>query len=329
MNTNNSPASLYFTDRARRVRPSPTSTYVPERAPPPPPSYSTVFTQANQPSQEQQQVTTATTTTTTSNTNDNAQQQQTNDLLLQYIKNQTDINNKLTSLMVKIDKHMDKQNELMKQMNAQLKTGPIEHSATTTTNKGIRPVHENFMQDKMEIHIDNKTKLKLHCLHQHYLKLRKNQKNQKLIDLLGKLEFNQVVIFVKSISRCTALCKFLTEQGFPAIEIHREIPEEKRLARYKEFKEFQKCILVATNLFERGIDIERVNIVFNYDMPEDTDTYLHRVVRAGRFGTKGLAITYVVNESDLAILNAIQNRFEVQITEMPNEIDTDTYVENR
>ncbi|CAF2586722.1 unnamed protein product [Rotaria sp. Silwood2] len=101
------------------------------------------------------------------------------------------------------------------------------------------------------------------------------------------------------------------------------------LARYKEFKEFQKRILVATNLFERGIDIERVNIVFNYDMPEDTDTYLHRVVRAGRFGTKGLAITYVVNESDLAILNAIQNRFEVQITEMPNEIDTDTYVENR
>ena len=57
-------------------------------------------------------------------------------------------------------------------------------------------------------------------------------------------------------------------------------------------------ILVATNLFGRGMDIERVNIVFNYDMPEDTDTYLHRVARAGRFGTKGLAITFVSDETD-------------------------------
>ena len=52
--------------------------------------------------------------------------------------------------------------------------------------------------------------------------------------------------------------------------------------RYQQFKDFQKRILVATNLFGRGMDIERVNIVFNYDMPEDTDTYLHRVARAGR-----------------------------------------------
>ena len=54
------------------------------------------------------------------------------------------------------------------------------------------------------------------------------------------------------------------------------------ISRYQQFKDFQKRILVATNLFGRGMDIERVNIVFNYDMPEDTDTYLHRVARAGR-----------------------------------------------
>jgi ATP-dependent RNA helicase UAP56/SUB2 len=69
----------------------------------------------------------------------------------------------------------------------------------------------------------------------------------------------------------------LTEQNFPPVEIHRGMPQEERLTRYKEFKEFQTRILVATNLFGRGMDIERVNIVFNYDMPEDTDTYLHRV----------------------------------------------------
>ncbi|CAF3341085.1 unnamed protein product [Rotaria sp. Silwood1] len=75
--------------------------------------------------------------------------------------------------------------------------------------------------------------------------------------------------------------------------------------------------------------IDRVNIVFNYDMPEDIDTYLRQVTRAGRLGTKGLAITYVVNESDAAILIEIQSRFEVQITEMPDEINADTYIESR
>ncbi|CAF0863233.1 unnamed protein product [Didymodactylos carnosus] len=200
---------------------------------------------------------------------------------------------------------------------------------SATLSKEIRPVCKKFMQDPMEIYIDDETKLTLHGLRQHYVKLRENEKNRKLIDLLDKLEFNQVVIFVKSVPRCTALCKLLSEQNFPAVEIHRGMPQEERLLRYKEFKEFQTRILVATNLFGRGMDIERVNIVFNYDMPEDTDTYLHRVARAGRFGTKGLAITYVADESDAAILNDVQSRFEVQITEMPDEIDVTTYIENR
>lgn len=73
------------------------------------------------------------------------------------------------------------------------------------------------------------------------------------------------------------------------------------------------------------MDIERVNIVFNYDMPEDSDTYLHRVARAGRFGTKGLAITFVSDESDARILNEVQDRFDVNITELPEEIDLSSY----
>jgi len=200
---------------------------------------------------------------------------------------------------------------------------------SATLNKEIRPVCKKFMQDPMEIYIDDQTKLTLDGLRQHYVKLLENEKNRKLIDLLDKLEFNQVVIFVKSTQRCSALCKLLVEQNFPAVEIHRNMEQKDRLARYKEFKEFQTRILVATNLFGRGMDIERVNIVFNYDMPEDTDTYLHRVARAGRFNTKGLAVTFVANESDAATLNEVQKRFEVQITEMPDEIDVTTYIENR
>ena len=101
--------------------------------------------------------------------------------------------------------------------------------------------------------------------------------------------------------------------------------QEERLSRYKLFKDFQKRIMVATDIFGRGIDIERVNIVINYDMPNASDSYLHRVGRAGRFGTKGLAITFTTEE-DAAMLAQIQSRFEVTITELPDEIDVSTYM---
>jgi len=200
---------------------------------------------------------------------------------------------------------------------------------SATLSKDIRPVCKKFMQDPMEVYIDDEAKLTLHGLRQHYVKLKDSEKNRKLFELLDVLEFNQVVIFVKSVQRCVALAQLLIEQNFPAIAIHRGMTQEERLSRYQQFKDFQKRILVATNLFGRGMDIERVNIVFNYDMPEDTDTYLHRVARAGRFGTKGLAITFVSDEGDAKILNEVQDRFEVDITELPDEIDLSSYIEGR
>jgi ATP-dependent RNA helicase UAP56/SUB2 len=200
---------------------------------------------------------------------------------------------------------------------------------SATLSKDIRPVCKKFMQDPMEVYVDDEAKLTLHGLQQHYVKLKDAEKNRKLFELLDVLEFNQVVIFVKSVQRCVALAQLLTEQNFPAIAIHRGMTQEERLSRYQQFKDFQKRILVATNLFGRGMDIERVNIVFNYDMPEDTDTYLHRVARAGRFGTKGLAITFVSDEGDAKILNEVQDRFEVDISELPEEIDLSSYIEGR
>lgn len=200
---------------------------------------------------------------------------------------------------------------------------------SATLSKEIRPVCKKFMQDPMEVYVDDDSKLTLHGLQQHYCKLKDNEKNRKLFDLLDALEFNQVIIFVKSVQRCVALTQLLSEQNFPAIAIHRGMTQEERLSCYQQFKDFQKRILVATNLFGRGMDIERVNIVFNYDMPEDSDTYLHRVARAGRFGTKGLAITFVSDEGDAKVLNDVQERFEVNITELPEEIDIASYIEGR
>ncbi|KAK6782239.1 hypothetical protein RDI58_020035 [Solanum bulbocastanum] len=216
---------------------------------------------------------------------------------------------------------------------------------SATLSKEIRPVCKKFMQDiplaheapnilyynlysfqPMEIYVDDEAKLTLHGLVQHYIKLSETEKNRKLNDLLDALDFNQVVIFVKSVSRAAELNKLLMECNFPSICIHSGMSQEERLTRYKGFKEGHKRILVATDLVGRGIDIERVNIVINYDMPDSADTYLHRVGRAGRFGTKGLAITFVSSASDSEVLNQVQERFEVDIKELPEQIDTSTYM---
>ncbi|ELK26388.1 ATP-dependent RNA helicase DDX39A [Myotis davidii] len=177
---------------------------------------------------------------------------------------------------------------------------------SATLSKQIRPICRKFMQDPMEVLVDDKTKLTLHGPQQYYVKLKDSEKNCKLFDLLDVLEFNQVVIFVRLVQCCMALAQLLVEENFPAIAIHKAMAQEERLSRYQQFKDFQRRILVATNLFGRGMDIERVNIVFNYDTPEDSDTYFPRVARAGRFGTKGLAITFVSHENDAKILNEVQ-----------------------
>lgn len=137
----------------------------------------------------------------------------------------------------------------------------------------------------------------------------------------------QVVIFVSKVRRATELNKLLEDCNFPSICIHSALPQEERIARFKAFKEFKKRLLVSTDLFGRGIDIERVNIVINYDFPDNNDQYLHRVGRAGRFGTKGLAVSFVSTEQDEGELKKVQERFAVQIPELPETIDTSTYSE--
>lgn len=197
---------------------------------------------------------------------------------------------------------------------------------TATLSKEIRQVCKMFMQSPMEVFVDDEKKLTLHGLLQYYCKLQESEKNRKLNDILDSLEFNQVVIFVKSVARCIELNKLLCECNFPSIAIHSSLKQEERIERYKSFKDFQKRILVATDIFGRGIDIERVNIVINYDMAENADSYLHRVGRAGRFGTKGLAISMISTEDDASVLQSIQSRFEVAITELPKSVDEALYM---
>jgi ATP-dependent RNA helicase UAP56/SUB2 len=197
---------------------------------------------------------------------------------------------------------------------------------SATLSKEIRPVCRKFTQHPVEIYVDDESKLTLHGLQQYYVKLTEAQKNRKLNDLLDALDFNQVVIFVSGVRRCKELNKLLVECNFPSICIYGGLPQEERLDRYNKFKEYKSRILVSTDIFGRGVDFERVNIVINYDMPKTADQYLHRVGRSGRFGTKGLGITFVSSKDDSDTLEQVQSRFEVEITELPETIDVSTYM---
>jgi len=219
--------------------------------------------------------------------------------------------------------------DMRKDVQAIFKMTPHEKQVmmfSATLSQDIRPVCRKFTVSPCEIYVDNESKLTLHGLQQYFVNLTAQQKNRKLNDILDALEFNQVVIFVNGVRRCIELNKLLNECNFPSMCIHAGLKQQERLEQYNLFKAYKGRILVATDLFGRGVDFERVNIVINYDMPPEADTYLHRVGRSGRFGTKGLAITFVATPEDKGILDKVQQRFEVSIPELPKEIDVTSYL---
>eukprot|EP01061_Rhynchopus_euleeides_P038040 TRINITY_DN65411_c0_g1_i1.p1 TRINITY_DN65411_c0_g1~~TRINITY_DN65411_c0_g1_i1.p1 ORF type:complete len:439 (+),score=217.17 TRINITY_DN65411_c0_g1_i1:59-1375(+) len=239
-------------------------------------------------------------------------------------------------LLEKLDMRRDVQDVFMK-----CPTNKQVLMFSATLSKDIRDLAKKFMKDPLEIYVDSQSKLTLHGLQQYYIEVEENKKNRKLNDLLDALEFNQVMIFVRSPQRATALNAMLKECGFPSTCIHGRMDQKERIETYQAFKEFKSRICVATNLFGRGIDIDRVNIVIQYDMAESADTYLHRVGRAGRFGTKGLAICFLTNDarekdpkskepalSDKEVMTAVQERFEVDVQPLPDQISVESYMQN-
>ena len=219
--------------------------------------------------------------------------------------------------------------DMRKDVQATFRATPPEKQVmlySATLSDEIRPICRLFCQDPMEILIDDEKKLTLHGLQQYYIKINEAEKNRKLNDLLDALEFNQVVIFVSKVARAKELNRLLDECNFPSTCVHSGMKTEDRLKTFKAFKDFEKRILVSTDLFGRGIDIERVNIVINYDFPEDSDQYLHRVGRAGRFGTKGLSISFLSTPADEEMMSKVQERFAVKVPELPDQIDQSSYM---
>ncbi len=197
---------------------------------------------------------------------------------------------------------------------------------SATLPEDTKVVCKKFMRKPVEIIVKEENKEHLEKLQQFYVKLKEEEKNTKLFNILDSIQFNQVIIFVNSILRCEALSDMLNKNNFPSIAIHADLPQDERIKLFDLFKDFKKRIMVATELYGRGVDFLKVNTVINYDMSANADAYVHRVGRAGRFGTKGITITFLSKEEDQTVFNELLEMYpNIKASPLPDEIDKSIY----
>ncbi|NXK66728.1 DDX20 helicase, partial [Sylvietta virens] len=146
------------------------------------------------------------------------------------------------------------------------------------------------------------------------------EKTQHLQELFSKIPFNQALVFSNLHSRAQHLAEILTSRGFPAECISGNMNQNQRLDAMAKLKQFQCRVLISTDLTSRGIDAEKVNLVINLDVPLDWETYMHRIGRAGRFGTLGLAVTYCCRGEEENTMMRIAQKCNLQLLPLPEPI---------
>jgi ATP-dependent RNA helicase DDX6/DHH1 len=168
------------------------------------------------------------------------------------------------------------------------------------------------------------TELTLHGVTQYYAFLEERQKVHCLNTLFKKLEINQSIIFCSSMDRVELLAKAITQLGYSCYYIHSKMKQEHRNRVFHEFRNGATRHLVCTDLLTRGIDIQSVNVVINFDFPKNSESYLHRIGRSGRFGHLGLAINLLTFD-DRFRLYQTEKELGTDIQAIPALIDRDLY----
>ncbi|KAK4483461.1 hypothetical protein RD792_010650 [Penstemon davidsonii] len=166
--------------------------------------------------------------------------------------------------------------------------------------------------------------LTLKGITQFYAFVEERQKVHCLNTLFSKLQINQSIIFCNSVNRVELLAKKITELGYSCFYIHAKMLQDHRNRVFHDFRNGACRNLVCTDLFTRGIDIQAVNVVINFDFPKNSETYLHRVGRSGRFGHLGLAVNLITYE-DRFNLYRIEQELGTEIKQIPPHIDQAIY----
>jgi len=184
-------------------------------------------------------------------------------------------------------------------------------------------MRKHLKQDPYEINLMDELTLK--GITQYYAFVQERQKVHCLNTLFSKLQINQSIIFCNSTQRVELLAKKITELGYSCYYIHAKMAQPHRNRVFHDFRAGLCRNLVCSDLFTRGIDIQAVNVVINFDFPKMAETYLHRIGRSGRFGHLGVAINLITYDDRFA-LHRIETELGTEIKPIPRDIDKSLYV---
>lgn len=173
-----------------------------------------------------------------------------------------------------------------------------------------------FMRDPVKILVKSE-QLTLEGIKQFHIALDADgEKFETLCDLYNSLSMSQCIIYCNSVRRVSDLYQAMKAENFPVCCIHSGMDKEERKKNYEDFRYGKYKVLISSNVTARGIDIQAVSTVVNFDIPKDIHTYLHRIGRSGRWGKKGVAINFVTRR-DFRKMKEIEKHYETFIPELP------------
>lgn len=176
-----------------------------------------------------------------------------------------------------------------------------------------------FMRDPRRILVKN-DELTLEGIRQFYVAVEKEDwKLETLCDLYETLTITQAIIYCNTRRKVDFLTSKMSERDFTVSCMHGDMDQKNREMIMREFRSGSTRVLITTDLLARGIDVQQVSLVINYDLPATKENYIHRIGRSGRFGRKGVAINFIT-ASDAEHMKEIEKHYNTQIEEMPMEV---------
>jgi len=187
---------------------------------------------------------------------------------------------------------------------------------SATMPADVLEVTKKFMREPVRILV-KRDELTLEGIKQFYIAVEKEEwKLDTLCDLYETITITQAVIFCNTRRKVDFLTEKMHEREFTVSAMHGDMDQKQREGLMKEFRTGSTRVLITTDLLARGIDVQQVSLVINYDLPTNRENYIHRIGRGGRFGRKGVAINFVTT-NDVAMLRDIEQFYNTQIDEMP------------
>jgi translation initiation factor 4A len=191
---------------------------------------------------------------------------------------------------------------------------------SATLPNSIFPIINKIMRNPVKICVKAE-QLTLEGISQFYVAVDDDrQKYDTLKHIYKYVSVSQCIIYCNSVKRVSDLYEAMKEDDFPVCRIHSSMDRVERDESFREFKNGKSRVLISSNVTARGIDIQQVSIVINFDVPKDIHTYLHRIGRSGRWGRKGVGINFITRR-DINKIKEIENYYACEIKEIPIDLD--------